>query len=59
LRGRAGSHFDNPEHRIVTDTDQVDLGDAAFLEPLTAASVKVRLADGEKRVQDLKLPGRR
>ncbi|HKW00755.1 MAG TPA: carboxypeptidase-like regulatory domain-containing protein [Vicinamibacterales bacterium] len=41
----------------LTDLDQADLSDPAFLEQLAAASVKIALADGEKKKQDLKLSG--
>jgi len=42
---------------VINDVDLPDMGDAAFLEPLAAQSLKLKLADGEKRVQDLKLAG--
>jgi hypothetical protein len=41
----------------LTDLDQADLSDPAFLEQLAAASVKIALAEGEKKKQDLKLSG--
>ncbi len=41
----------------LTDLDQADMSDATFLEQLAAASLKIRLADGEKKAQDLKLSG--
>jgi len=41
----------------LTDLDQADLSDPAFLEQLAAASVKITLAEGEKKKQDLKLSG--
>ncbi|MFI5177766.1 MAG: carboxypeptidase-like regulatory domain-containing protein [Vicinamibacterales bacterium] len=41
----------------LTDLDQADLSDPAFLEQLAAASFKITLADGEKKTQDLKLSG--
>jgi hypothetical protein len=41
----------------VTDLDPTDLYDPAFLERLAAMSFKISLADGEKKVQDLKLAG--
>ncbi len=44
---------------VIADVDQPDLGDAAFLEPIVAGALRLKLADGEKRVQDLKIVGRR
>jgi uncharacterized protein (DUF2141 family) len=41
----------------LTDLDQADLADPAFLEQLAAASIKITLAEGEKKKQDLKLSG--
>lgn len=41
----------------LTDLDQADLADPSFLEQLAAASVKITLAEGEKKKQDLKLSG--
>ena len=41
----------------ITDLDQADLADPAFLEQLAAASIKITLAEGEKKKQDLKLSG--
>lgn len=38
-----------------TDLDAADLKDPAFLGKLAAASVRVTLADGEKKVQDLRI----
>lgn len=40
---------------VMAEVDQPDLGDPAFLDPLAAGSLKLTLADGEKRVQDLKV----
>jgi hypothetical protein len=40
-----------------TDLDPDDLGDPYFLEQLIAGSFKITIADGEKKVQDLKLAG--
>jgi hypothetical protein len=41
----------------VTDLDQGQLYDPAALDALAAGSFKITLADGEKKVQDLKLAG--
>jgi len=41
----------------LTDLDPDELRDAAFLETLLAASVKVSLGDGEQKVQDLRIGG--
>jgi len=41
----------------LTDLDPDELRDAAFLETLLAASVKVTLGDGEQKVQDLRIGG--
>ena len=41
----------------LTDLDPNDLYDPAFLEQLVAASFKITLADGETKVQNLKLGG--
>jgi hypothetical protein len=41
----------------VTAIEQEQLGDTAFLSELAAASFKLTLRDGEKKVQDLKLGG--
>jgi hypothetical protein len=41
----------------VTDLDPNDLYDPAFLDQLVAGSFKITLADGEKKIQDLKLGG--
>jgi hypothetical protein len=41
----------------VTDIDQDEWQDPAFLEQLVSASVKVSIASGEKRVQDLRIGG--
>jgi hypothetical protein len=41
----------------VSDVDTYQLSDPAFLEPLIAASVKITLGDGEKKVQNLKIAG--
>jgi hypothetical protein len=41
----------------VTDVDQDEWQDPAFLEKLLGASVKITIADGEKKVQDLRLGG--
>lgn len=42
----------------VTDIEETDLQDAAFLETLAAVSFKITLAPGEKKTQDLKLGGK-
>ena len=42
----------------LTDIEPSDLGDDAFLEALIAAAWPVRLSDGEKKTQDLRLVGR-
>jgi protocatechuate 3,4-dioxygenase beta subunit len=47
----AGSYFMG----TVTDLDSSDLSDPSFLEQLSAASLKVTIADGAKVVQSLKL----
>jgi hypothetical protein len=39
----------------LTDLEPLDLGDAAFLERLIPATVRVHLNEGEKKTQDLKL----
>jgi hypothetical protein len=39
----------------LTDVDEEDLTEAAFLEKLTAAGVKLTLADGERKTQDLRI----
>lgn len=39
----------------LTDLDPNDLYDAAFLDQLVAGALKITLADGEKKVQDLRL----
>jgi hypothetical protein len=41
----------------VTDVDSNELYDAVFLESLIRAASKVTLADGEQKVQNLKLTG--
>jgi hypothetical protein len=41
----------------VLDIDEGEWQEAAFLERLAAASVKVSLAEGEKRTQDLRIGG--
>ena len=40
------------------DLDQADLNDPKFLEALVSSAVRVRLADGEKKQQDLRVLGR-
>ena len=39
----------------MTDIDPSDLRDPAVLEEMAAASVRVTLAEGEKKVQDLRI----
>jgi hypothetical protein len=41
----------------VTEATPAQLGDPAFLEQLAQAAMKISLAEGEKKVQDLKLGG--
>jgi hypothetical protein len=41
----------------VTDLEPGDWQDPSFLEQLAAAAVKVTFADGEKKVQDIKIAG--
>jgi len=43
---------------VLTDLDTVDLQDPAFLEQLLPAGIKMTLAEGDKRVQNVKLTGR-
>lgn len=40
----------------ITDLDPAQLNDPAFLELLSSASLKITLGEGEKKVQNLKLP---
>jgi len=42
---------------VLVDTNDLDLGDAALLEEVSAGSVRVRLIEGEKTRQDVKLSG--
>ncbi len=49
----AGEYF----MAAVVDLEPNDLSDPAFLENLAANSFKITLADGEKKVQDVKLGG--
>jgi hypothetical protein len=37
--------------------DQDDLSNLAFLEDLAAHAIPITLADGEKRVQNINIPG--
>lgn len=39
----------------VTDFDQTDLTDAAFLEEIAAGALKITIGEGEKKIQDLRL----
>jgi hypothetical protein len=41
----------------MADFDAADLGDPAFLAQLAAASTKLTLSDGEKKIQDLRIGG--
>ncbi|HYN07064.1 MAG TPA: carboxypeptidase-like regulatory domain-containing protein [Vicinamibacterales bacterium] len=41
----------------VTDLEPGDWQDPAFLEQLSAAAIKMTIADGEKKVQDIKIAG--
>ena len=41
-----------------TDYQPRDLADAAFLAQLIPTAIKLTIADGEKKVQDLKIAGR-
>ncbi len=41
----------------LTDVDEGQWNDAGFLDGLVASSVKISLADGEKKVQDLQVGG--
>jgi len=47
----AGDYFMS----AVSDIDPSDFGDPTFFEQLVNASIKLTLAEGEKKVQDLKL----
>jgi hypothetical protein len=41
----------------VTDYEYTDLVDSSFLEQLTAGAFKITLAEGEKKVQDIRMGG--
>src|SRR5579862_1721233 len=41
----------------IADTDPPDLSDVGFLDQVVAASLKITIGDGEKKVQDLRLRG--
>jgi hypothetical protein len=41
----------------VTSVEATDFGDPAFFEQLVAASLKITIAEGETKVQDLRLAG--
>jgi protocatechuate 3,4-dioxygenase beta subunit len=41
----------------VATADRNDLADASFLEAVVPAAIKVTIADGEKKVQDLRIAG--
>ena len=49
----AGEYF----FAAVTEYEYTDLADASFLEQLAAAAFKVTLAEGEKKVQDVRMGG--
>jgi hypothetical protein len=40
---------------LLNEIDEVDLGDAAFLEELSAASVRVSLVEGQTTRQDVRI----
>lgn len=42
---------------VLVDTNDVDLGDTSFLEEVAAASIRVRLVEGERTRQDVRLSG--
>jgi hypothetical protein len=42
---------------VLTDPDPLQLRDQSFLEQLAASAIRITLAEGEKKVQDLKLSG--
>ena len=42
---------------VLTDPDPVQLKDPSFLEQLAASAIRVTLAEGESKVQDVKLSG--
>ncbi len=44
---------------VITDLDPAQLNDPSFLEMLSSASLKITLGEGEKKVQNLKLPSER
>ncbi|HSC29095.1 MAG TPA: carboxypeptidase-like regulatory domain-containing protein [Vicinamibacterales bacterium] len=44
---------------VLNDVDDGEWNEPGFLDQLVAASVKITLADGEKKVQDLRLSGGR
>ena len=41
----------------VTDLEQSDWGDPSFMEQVAAASIKISLGEGEKKVQDIRIGG--
>jgi hypothetical protein len=41
----------------VTDLEQGDWGDPGFMEQVAAASIKISLGEGEKKVQDIRIGG--
>ena len=49
----------DPVKLIVTDIDPDDWQDPAVLDKLVPTSVKVTIGEGEKKVQDLQLGGKR
>jgi len=41
----------------LTEFDNADISDAGFLEAIAKAAIKITLAEGEMKSQDLKLAG--
>jgi hypothetical protein len=41
----------------VTDLEQGDWGDPGFMDQVAAASIKISLGEGEKKVQDIRIGG--
>jgi hypothetical protein len=41
----------------LTDFEPADVSNPVFLDQLVASAIKITLADGEKKTQDLKLAG--
>jgi hypothetical protein len=42
---------------VVTDVHPSDWGDPAYMEQLAAAAIKITIAEGEKKVQDVRIGG--